>query len=114
MSITREPLSKSVCIISVSGRLDHTQSNELQATLESAIKDGYLHLVVDMSAVTYINSSGLRSLVSGWRKAASHNGKLVLCGLEARIQQVFGTVGFDKIFEVFSTRVDAVNHLSNA
>jgi anti-anti-sigma factor len=67
-----------------------------------------------MSAVSYINSSGLRSLVSGWRQLGSQGGTLVLCGLETRIQQVFNTVGFDKIFAVFATKMEAVNHLNDA
>ncbi len=85
----------------ISGRLDQTQTPQLEETLNNLLTAGHYDLLVDLTAVTYINSGGLRCLVSAWRKARQQGGDLVLCGLNDRLQEIFGMVGFDKVFSIY-------------
>jgi anti-anti-sigma factor len=112
MSIWDEPLSEDIWLVTISGRLDQSQTDPLQALLRKLIEDGHIQLIVDLTEVSYINSGGLRCLVTGWREANKLDGQLVLCGLNSRISQVFSTVGFDKVFHIFVTRVEAQQHFS--
>ena len=57
--------------------------------------------------VTYINSGGLRCLVSSWRKARQQSGDLILCGLSSRLHEIFAMVGFDKVFQITTTIEEA-------
>lgn len=87
-------------LVGVSGRLDQSLNPELEETLNKLLDGGHYDLIVDLSHTTYINSGGLRCLVSAWRRARSSDGTLRLCGLNARLQEIFAMVGFDKVFEI--------------
>lgn len=90
-------------LIGVSGRLDQNLTPELEAELESLLAGGHNRLIVDLSEVNYINSGGLRCLVTAWRKAKKQGGNVILSGLKARVYEVFSMVGFDRVFTVYPT-----------
>lgn len=101
MSVWQEKLPQSdVWVIIATGRLDQTQNQKLEETLNALLDEGHYHLVVDLSQAGYINSGGLRCLVSAWRRAKANQGSLVLCGLNNRLQEIFSMVGFDKVFTI--------------
>lgn len=100
MSVWQEKLNASVWLIGVNGRLDQALNPKLEETLNELLNNGHYHLVVDLTHTTYINSGGLRCLVSAWRRAKAGQGTLTLCGLNARLQEIFAMVGFDKVFAI--------------
>ncbi|MCB9420568.1 MAG: STAS domain-containing protein [Ardenticatenaceae bacterium] len=100
MSIEQQQLGN-VHLIRVNGRLDHSQTPQLEDRLTHLLEAGHYFLVTDLTQTDYINSGGLRCLVSAWRKARQQQGNLVLCGLNNRLQEIFNMVGFDKVFQIF-------------
>lgn len=101
MSVWQEKLPNSnTWLVGVSGRLDQTLIPRLEETLNELLDSGRNELMVDLTSTTYINSGGLRCLVSAWRRAKAGNGMLSLCGLNARLQEIFTMVGFDKVFTI--------------
>ncbi len=103
MAIQQEPLKNDVWLVRADGRLDQSQTSSLEATLNQLLDNGRQNLIVDLSQVSYINSGGLRSLVSAWRRARQQEGDVMLCGLNDRLQEVFTMVGFDKVFQIYPT-----------
>lgn len=112
MSIWDEPASEGSWLVVVSGRLDQSQNQLLEEELLRLLNEGHSRLIIDLSAVTYVNSGGLRCLVTIWRQAREHGGNIVLCGLSERIERVFSIVGFDKIFHIYPNQVDAQRGMS--
>lgn len=108
MSISLEVLTPNVTLIKVSGRLDQEQILPLEAAINDVLKADVDTVIVDMSDATYINSGGLRCLVTGWRKAKQQGGDLLLCGLNSRLQEIFSMVGFDKVFTICTNRESAL------
>ncbi|MEJ2746381.1 MAG: STAS domain-containing protein [Anaerolineae bacterium] len=100
MSIEQQRIGN-LHLIRVSGRIDHSQTPQLEASLAHLLEAGHHFLVTDLTQVNYINSGGLRCLVSAWRKAKQQEGDLVLCGLNSRLEEIFSMVGFDKVFQIF-------------
>ncbi len=101
MSVWQEQIPQSeTWLIGVNGRLDQGLNPKLEDTLNELLDGGHHHLVVDLTQATYINSGGLRCLVSAWRRAKADGGTLTLCGLNERLQEIFSMVGFDKVFEI--------------
>ncbi|MCL4265735.1 MAG: STAS domain-containing protein [Anaerolineae bacterium] len=103
MAIQQESLKDDVWLVRVDGRLDQSQTPTLEAVLNQLLDDGRATVIVDLSLVSYINSGGLRSLVSAWRRARQQEGDVLLCGLNDRLQEVFTMVGFDKVFQIYPT-----------
>lgn len=108
MSISHETLVNAVQLVTIQGRLDQSLNPELEEYLNRLLADGHYHLIVDLTAVTYINSGGLRCLISAWRQIQPHNGRLMLCGLNERLQEVFNMIGFDKLFPIYPTRDETI------
>ncbi len=103
MSVRHRQLDDDVWLIEVDGRLDQGQTPAVESELMALLDQGHHRLVVDFSGVTYVNSGGLRCLVSVWRQARLEGGDVTLCGLNPRVLQVFKTVGFDKVFNIFDS-----------
>ena len=107
MTIWQQVLPDDLCIVGVEGRLDQTLTPELEAELERVLVSGQHRIIVDMSGVTYINSGGLRCLVTAWRKAQHEGGGIVLAGLTPRVGEIVSMIGFDKVFDVYSSPGEA-------
>jgi len=101
MTIQQESLTDNLCVVRADGRLDQSQTPVLEATLHELLADGRPNFIVDLSQVSYINSGGLRCLVSAWRQSKQQNGFVFLRGLNDRLQEVFTMVGFDKVFQIY-------------
>lgn len=114
MNIWQEPLGDDIWLVAINGRLDQTLNPTLEQQLTTLLDEGKIWLVVDLSETDYINSGGLRTLVTGWRKAKQQDGNLVLCGLNGRLQEIFHMVGFDQLFQIYSSRQAAKEALVSA
>lgn len=107
MSIESSPLTEEIWLVIASGRLDQSQTGQLEESLQELLAEGHNRLIVDMANVEYINSGGLRCLVTAWRMARQKEGDVYLCALIPRVQNVFTMIGFDKVFQIFPTREEA-------
>lgn len=94
-------LDAAAVVISPIGRLDSHSSVTLEQMLNGQIAQGVIWFFIDMSAVEYIASSGLKILVAAWRRAREAGGDVVLSGLQPRLIEIFEMVGFDMLFQVF-------------
>ncbi|MBI5960012.1 MAG: anti-sigma factor antagonist [Chloroflexi bacterium] len=94
-------LDKKTAVISPSGRLDSNTSPTLERALITQLDHGMVWIFVDMTNVEYIASSGLKILVSSWRRARDNQGDVVLSGLQPRLIEIFEMVGFDLLFQMF-------------
>lgn len=112
MSVWKEQLTGDIWLVGISGRLDQSQTTDLEESLQKLLDEGHNRLVIDLSKVTYVNSGGLRCLVTIWRQARDRGGNVVLCNLSERISRVFVVVGFDKVFEIYSSRAKALESLA--
>lgn len=101
MNIWQEKVSEDVHLVGVNGRLDQNLTPTLEAELLKLLDEGHHHLIVNLHGVNYINSGGLRCLVTAWRQAHQHGGDLKLCGLNERVSNIFSMVGFDRVFQIF-------------
>ena len=112
--IWQEAVAGDIWVVGVNGRLDQTLNPILEQHLVSLLDDGQTQFIVDLTGTNYINSGGLRTLVAGWRKARQQNGNLVLCGLNGRLQEIFGMVGFDQLFQIYPTQQIALAALTSS
>jgi len=108
-TVWHHPLQGDIWLVGSRGRLDHALVPHLEATIDQVLGAGCIHLVVDLSQIIYVNSGGLRVLVAAWRTVKRNGGDLYLCGLNRRVQEIFDTTGFDKIFRMYPTAADAAS-----
>ena len=101
-----------VMVLTPAGRVDTTTSGALETRLASALSGPAPHLVVDLSAVDYISSAGLRVLLVAARRVQTTGGRLALCGMGYPVRQVFQLAGFLPLFTIQDTRDAAVAALA--
>jgi anti-anti-sigma factor len=99
-------------VVVPNGRLDSNTSSTLEATLRSQEEAGHHQIIIDMSDVTYLSSSGLKVMLSAHKRAHAKGGRLAIAGLKARVLEVFSISGFDALFTITETVQDAATILT--
>ena len=111
MNIT-ETREGEVLVIAVDGRIDSTTSKQLEDMLPERVQ-ATPRVLLDMGAVQYVSSAGLRVLLKGAKSARSTGHDLVLTGLLPQVHEVFQVIGFDSLFRILPDRAAAMAALSN-
>jgi anti-anti-sigma factor len=111
MEITQR-VEGDVTVFLPDGRIDTLAADEVDKTLQSAVVGGNNKIVVDMSKVDYINSSGLRALAAALVKCRDEGGDMKLAALNERVARVFEIIGFDILMSLHDTSDAAVADFS--
>ena len=106
MTIKQLQLSSDLWLVETEGRLDQSQTPQFEKILKQLLARQTPQFIVDLSQATYINSGGLRCLLTGRRLSRKQGGDIVLCGLE-RLSEVFKMVGLDQVLIIYETRDEA-------
>jgi anti-sigma B factor antagonist len=94
-------------VISLTGEVDmHCSPKARQQILDQL--NASLSVLVDLSAVDYIDSSGIASLVEGLRVAKSNQLSFGLVGVSKPALQVLELAKLDKVFPIHETAADAM------
>lgn len=89
----REEAGKSV--LAVTGEVDVHTAPELDAALTQVVEAGKYQIVVDLSGVEFLDSTGLGVLVKALKRVREHDGALAVVATTDRISKVFRITGLD-------------------
>ncbi len=92
------------------GRLDAFGSEELSRVLNEQITPDIRQVLIDMQAVNYLSSAGLRVFLAAHKKMRDRNGLLMLSGLQDYCRRVLDISGFSDSLAVYPTRDEALAH----
>ncbi|MBG0777978.1 MAG: STAS domain-containing protein [Desulfovibrionaceae bacterium] len=95
-------------VLLVKGRMDAVTAPEFEEYVNSCTAKGATAFVVDLGGLEYISSAGLRSILASAKKLKALNGKILFCGLQGMVKEVFDISGFASMFSVFPTAQDAL------
>lgn len=95
--------------IALAGEVDLNDSSMLKARFDTLLESKPPRLYVDMSGVTYIDSSGLAVLIEMMQRLHTYGGALVLYGLQATVQNVFHISRLDQVFQIHPDKTAALN-----
>lgn len=98
----------SAAIVEVVGDIDLNRSQEFQSALLTALEPLPGRVVVDLSGVPYMDSSGVASLVKLLGRCRRASVPLALVGLNVRVASVFQVTRLDTVFEILPTVTEAV------
>ncbi len=96
-------------IFELSGSLDLATSPTVRASLIEASEHGNHTLVVDLTKLEFLDSTGLGALIGAQRRAKEFNGDVRLVAAEGQILRLLRITGLLKVFSVYPTLVDALN-----
>ncbi len=95
-----------ICLVGVKGEIDASSSLDLDNALSSAIEK-HQHLLIDLSALTYISSAGLGVFVSHLDETKESNVHMVLFGLSPEVYEIFNLLGLPSLIPIVATEEEA-------
>jgi anti-sigma B factor antagonist len=96
-------------ILDISGDVDFANSLEARQSLLDAIRESRPHRVlVNLSQVHYIDSSGVASLVEGLKASRDLGSRFILFGLGPSVREVFQLSRLSTVFEVYDNEEQAL------
>lgn len=97
-----------VVVVAPAGDVDASGTPELRGRLDDLLAQGEHNFVIDLSAVPFMDSSGLATLVQLFKRVRVGAGDVRLCGLQPNVQRILELIRLDRVFDVFPTSADAV------
>jgi anti-anti-sigma factor len=94
-------------VVRVAGELDIFTSASLRQRLEALIVDGTPRLIIDLRAVTFLDSSGLGALVMAHRKLRVLRGGFAVVVEDGAVERVLVATGLKHVLRVFGTVEEA-------
>jgi anti-sigma B factor antagonist len=107
--IADQPLTDSITLVVVLGRLNAASAPQVKNCINKLVSGSHNRLVFDMSGVSFMDSSGLASLVSGLKATRERGGWLKLAGVGAQVAGVFKMTKLDGVFEMYPSVSAAQN-----
>lgn len=87
-------------IVSAEGDIDLGRSPMLRDSLRRASADRPSRLVIDLSLVDYMDSSGVATLVEALQTSRKNATALVLCGMKDKVRSIFEIARLDTVFTI--------------
>jgi anti-sigma B factor antagonist len=105
----RTTLESGILALTLSGTMTMgTQLQRFEWTVEELTRNQQNRIVVDMSAITYIDSSAIGVLVACQGMVKNAGGQLRLAGVTDRVAKILKLGGVESILLIDPTRADAV------
>lgn len=103
-----EVKSGDVLICALEGEVDINTSPVLRKSFEEIIKKNEKKVLVEFSQVSYIDSSGLATLIEMFQRLKKIGGVMRFSGMNQKIKNTFEITKLHKLFEIFETKETAL------
>ena len=102
-------LDSGVAVVTVTGEVDVSTSSSLRNSLLGVLADQNRHgLVVNLSGVSFVDSTGVGVLVGIWHRVCATRGCLALAAPSRQARRILETTGLTKVLPVYDTEAAAV------
>jgi anti-anti-sigma factor len=107
MEVTVATSAGAVAIVQPIGRLDLLAAPDLKQLLTDTVASGHHHLVVDLSNVTFVDSSGLGALIGGLKAARLAGGDLRIARPNEQARLILELTTLDRVLRPYATLEEA-------
>lgn len=111
MDIALQRPEQGSAILTLTGRLDLGSAPSFREAITRTVHDGSPRVVVDLSHVPFIDSSGLGALVGGLQQAKDAGGELRIAGALPEVLDVLALMRLDRVLPPYRTLDDALQGL---
>ena len=96
MKTPSDPMATRWQVLEATGRIDALTGPGLERTCHEALTEG-ARVALDMRAVSYLSSAGLRVVLSSLKRATRRNGAFALIAPQEAVREVLDLSGFSRI-----------------
>jgi anti-sigma B factor antagonist len=97
-----------VTVVAPTGRLDVAGAPALKDAISEALKNGQPRVVLDMEGVSFVDSTGLGSVIAALKQIRSSQGDLRLAAPNQQVRVVLELTTLDRVFPYYSTVEEAL------
>lgn len=98
-----------VAIVDIGGEIDLHSAPQLRAALLKCTEGEKPRVLLDLSEVIFIDSTGVGALVGALKRARQNGGDVHFCGVQARVRRVFEITGLLRLLPLFESRQAALS-----
>ncbi len=95
-------------VLAVSGRMDATTVDGFEAACRDRIAPENPRIVVDFAKLEYVSSAGLRGILTMEKESRAAGSRIVFCGMQDMVADMFDLSGFNSILQVCPTLEQAL------
>lgn len=97
-----------VFVFKIEGRLDSSNSLNVEEQFDKWINQGERNLIGDFSKLEFLSSAGLRVLIQALKKVSADGGNLVLCNLRGIVNEIFNITGLGNAITLVKDKASAL------
>ena len=112
--LTEEPLDDHSVVIKVAGEIHATTAPEFSERLNEAIAGGKTGVILDLTGVDFIDSTGLSVLLNGLRRVTRVRGSMILACANPTVLRLFEITKLDSTFDIVPSCDEAIARLRQA
>ena len=95
-------------ILTLEGEIDLHESPHVKEKLQPLIESKQPRILLDLSGVSYIDSSGLALFIEAMQRTAGYGGQFGLYGLRQNVRAIFDIARLDQVFKLYPDKAAAV------
>jgi anti-sigma B factor antagonist len=111
-SVSSERLDDDLGVVVLTGEVDIFTAPQFKESLVGLLDSGVRRLVVDLGAVTFIDSTALGVLIGGVRRVHGAGGSMTIVVTTRPVERVLSVTGLDRVFSMHGSREEAIAALS--
>jgi len=112
LSVSVQEAGERASIVSLAGELDLSTIRQLEGRLFGELRKR-AGVVVDLTELSFIDSSGIGLLIQAFRADGDHGGVYTVISRGSQVERVFRLAGIDRALPLFLSRQDAVDAVQN-
>lgn len=112
LAIQRITTTRNTWVFALKGSVDSSNVAELEEALDAAFENKVFKLVIDLTRVEFVASSGFGCFLTSRDKANEGGGDLVFSGASPHVREIFSLMGLDNILRYFKEVPAAIGYLS--
>lgn len=108
LAVSHRDSGDGVCVVTPAGEIDLASAPRLKSSLVELLDEGFIHFVLDLSAVRYLDSTGLGVLI-GFARRLPEGGHIVLADAPSSVVGLLELTGLDAQFQTLASVEDALS-----
>ena len=97
-----------VSVVEVSGKLTSFESGALRNSIAKLLKEGRKQVLLNLSALTYLDSSGIGELVQTYMSVIKGGGEMKVVGLSDKVEEILKITQLYQVFQEFQDEQSAL------
>jgi anti-sigma B factor antagonist len=106
--------SGSVSFLDLSGRLTSFEMSALHDAIARLLKDGRKNILLNLSRLEYLDSSGIGELARNYVSVAKAGGQMIVVGLSSKVEEILKVTQLYRVVPEFPSEEEAVESLLNS